>query len=288
MLAASKTPDLGDLSYPLFASPKLDGIRCLIIDGKPVSRNLKPIPNRHIRKILTELNLPAFDGELMLRYGDFNKVQSAVMSEDGEPAFEYHVFDLHDIPNQGFGIRYATLLDHLDKHKYGGFVQPVVHRVCNNSIELQQCWDEWVRLDYEGAITRSRDGYYKHGRSTVKQGWMVKLKKWHDDEALIVGFEELMHNENTAEIDALDHQVRSKQKAGMVGGNTLGALKLMYHGPGGATDLKVGTGFSAAERQEIWDNKDTYYGKKVTFKYQELSEYGVPRFPVFLHFREAE
>jgi len=42
--------DLDDLDYPLYVSPKLDGIRCLIHpELGPVSRKFKPIPNDHIR-----------------------------------------------------------------------------------------------------------------------------------------------------------------------------------------------------------------------------------------------
>ena len=93
MLASSCT-DLGKLRFPVLTTPKLDGIRCLVIDGKAVSRKFKEIPNRHIQKLVSTLP-NGFDGELMLQdhKASFQQVTSAVMSEEGNPAFVYHVFD---------------------------------------------------------------------------------------------------------------------------------------------------------------------------------------------------
>lgn len=84
------------LQFPLLASPKLDGIRCVCtVNDGPVSRSLKPIPNRFIHGQL--FFYPPFDGELMV--GDptdpsaFNRSTSGIMSHDGEPDFTYWVFD---------------------------------------------------------------------------------------------------------------------------------------------------------------------------------------------------
>ena len=49
MLLPRETPDLDKLQYPIIASAKLDGIRCLIKDGVALSRTLKPIPNKSIQ-----------------------------------------------------------------------------------------------------------------------------------------------------------------------------------------------------------------------------------------------
>src|SRR5688572_14503491 len=111
MLAAT-IKDIKELTFPLLASPKLDGIRCVILNGKAVTRNLKPIPNDFIRNFLeSHPELDGLDGELMLNDPpapkkieieegegglDFNHVQSAVMSSDGEPDFYYAVFDYHN------------------------------------------------------------------------------------------------------------------------------------------------------------------------------------------------
>ncbi len=281
MLACSTIPTLTELNYPVIASPKLDGIRCLIVDGEPVSRNLKPIPNRHIRESLKALNLPKLDGELMLKGGDFNNVQSAVMSQEGKPDFIYIAFDYFEDIGAQYSNRFVKLVNYLKSHDTKGLVEHVSNEYIHNSIAMDEFYDECLKHDYEGAIVRDPAGPYKCGRSTMKQGWMLKLKTFHDAEAKIVGFEELMHNENEAVFDKLGAQTRSSEQSGMVPAGVLGSLVVEYEGK----QFKIGTGFDFAMRAQFWDMRDRLRGKLVTFKYQELSKYGIPRFPVFKSIR---
>jgi DNA ligase-1 len=92
-LLAAKLENLSDVRYPVLATPKLDGIRCLLWQGQALTRKLKPIPNHHIRQSLEASYRLDLDGELMIPGADFNGVQSAVMSEEGKPDFRYVVFD---------------------------------------------------------------------------------------------------------------------------------------------------------------------------------------------------
>ena len=97
MLAYQKLPDLEALTYPLIASPKLDGIRCLIVDGVAVSRSLKPIRNKYVQSILGSHEFNGLDGELVVGSPTdpdvYLKTNSGVMSVEGEPDFTYLVFD---------------------------------------------------------------------------------------------------------------------------------------------------------------------------------------------------
>jgi DNA ligase-1 len=282
MLACSTIPVLSDIKYPVYAQPKLDGIRCLIIDGKAYSRNLKLIPNKHIQEQLTGLPY-AFDGELILKSGDFNNVQSGIMSEHGTPDFEYVVFDLHDMPTWTYAMRVNSLIRIFASSMFlsGPPVRLIATKVVQDEYELSSWYRDWLEAGYEGAIVRSFDGLYKHGRSTLKQGWMLKLKDFKDDEAMVVGFEELMHNDNAPELNELGAQVRSAHQDNLVPGNMLGALVCTYKG----NEFKIGTGFDTYTRQAIWRDRDLLKGKLVTFKFQELSKYGIPRFPVFKGWR---
>lgn len=274
MLACSTIPQLSDIKYPVLASPKLDGIRCLIIDGKPVSRNLKPIPNKFIQAELGKLNLPELDGELMLKTGDFNSVQSAIMSESGRPDFMYVVFDYFASPKTGYARR---ITDGIMLNLMSERVQYIENICIENASQLEQHYKDWIARGYEGAIVRDAYGPYKFGRSTLNQGWMLKLKTFNDAEAKIIGVEELMHNDNEATTDNLGHQVRSAHQAGQTPGGTLGALVVEFNGK----QFKIGTGFDSAERSRLWHLGDKLKGRLVTFKYQELSKYGIPRFPVY-------
>src|SRR5437764_14153081 len=111
--------DAGDLSalrYPAIASPKVDGLRSLAMDGKPISRSMKPIPNRFIQSVFDTWAgvMNGLDGELVvgsLTAKDvFNVTTSAVTAQDGRPEVTYYVFDLWNQP-QHYAAR-LSLLSH--------------------------------------------------------------------------------------------------------------------------------------------------------------------------------
>ncbi len=94
--------DLDAIQYPIFASPKLDGIRASVVDGKLLSRTLKEIPSRHVFCTLSKSVLDGLDGELIV--GDptspscYRDTVSGVMAIEKIPNFRYYVFDLWDHP----------------------------------------------------------------------------------------------------------------------------------------------------------------------------------------------
>ncbi len=281
MLACSTIPLTSELTYPLMASPKLDGIRCVIVDGYPKSRTLKDIPNHFIRQELASLNLPNLDGELMVR-GDFNSVQSAIMSESGEPDFTFVAFDMFDEPNLAYSQRFVKLTEYLRKNDTSGRVESVQNHYIYDSEQMDEAYQSWLENGYEGAIVRSPDGPYKFGRSTLKQGWMLKLKTFNDAEGEIIGFTEFMYNDNESYANEVGASVKSHGLAGQVPGDMLGALEVKYNN----VTFKIGTGFDIAMRTQLWDMRDKLIGKLATFKFQELSKYGVPRFPVYKGLRD--
>jgi hypothetical protein len=56
-MLAGKLSSIESAKFPALCTTKLDGIRCLKLDGKCLSRTFKPIPNRYIRTWI-EQNLP--------------------------------------------------------------------------------------------------------------------------------------------------------------------------------------------------------------------------------------
>lgn len=285
-MLAGKIENLEDIKFPVLVSPKLDGIRCLIKDGIAVTRSLKPVPNKYIQSILSKVELEGFDGELMLKDKslDFNTVQSSVMSFEGEPDFIFEVFDIHSntLDGLGFSERFS-ILSHTIRKLYGKFpVELVPHFSINSIEELLQYEEIAVASGYEGVMVRNLDGPYKNGRSTTREGYLLKLKRFKDDEAEIVECVERLHNSNEATKNELGYTERSHAQAGMVPTNSLGAFKVRF----GNKEFEIGTGYTEEMRQEFWRDRDKLIGKMVKFKYQDLSKYGVPRFPVFLGFRD--
>lgn len=284
LLAATIT-DVEAINFPVLASPKLDGIRCLIGSNGPVSRTYKPIPNKHIQQALNYAELRGFDGELVLRdvHATFRDVTSAVMAEHGKPDFVFWVFDSH-----AFCCREQPFLDRLmtaqeTATEFSSFaVMPLPHTRIDNALDLMDLEAQFVGQGFEGLMVRSLDGHYKAGRSTVRDGILGKIKRFSDAEAVCIGVVEQLHNMNEARVDALGHTERSSHKAGKVPAGTLGALKVRT--PDGRV-FNVGTGFTDDERKALWHEQPI--GKIVKYKAMDFSDYGLPRHPVFLGFRAA-
>ena len=278
--------EIDKIVYPVLASPKFDGFRCVVKDGKPVTRTLKEIPNVFIREQLMEIfnGVPGLmDGELIV--GDtFQETSSAVMSFEGEPCFKYCVFDY---VKDDFGKPFKDRL--FDLYMLLGGIESlnvvgVESEPIENYEELQQYEEFCLSQGYEGLCIRSFDSKYKFGRSTVKEGYLLKIKRFEDSEAKIIGFNEQMHNENEATIDARGYTDRSTCKDGMVGANTLGSLNVRDIKTG--VEFSLGSGFDAALRKQIWENQYTYVGKLAKYKYQPSGAKDLPRFPIFLGIRD--
>jgi DNA ligase-1 len=270
-----------ELNFPLRASPKLDGIRCLIIDGIAVSRNLKPIRNKYIQSIIGKNKYNGLDGELIVgsptAHDVYRQTSSGVMSEDGEPEFIYFIFDKWDRK-----VIYEKLIG-LEKYE-STHVKVLKDYFIKDKEQLDLYEDKCLKEGYEGLILRSFDSPYKFGRATAKEGYLMKLKRFSDSEAEIIGFEERMHNANEATKDALGHTQRSQHKENLVPMNTLGALIVKTLDTG--IEFKIGTGFDDSIRKSIWETKSKLLGELVKFKHFEIGVKEAPRFPVFLGFRD--
>jgi DNA ligase-1 len=281
-LLAATLEDINTLRFPVLATPKLDGIRVLKVDGKAVTRKFKPVPNTHIREMLEKYLPDGVDGEVMTP-GTFNDIQSKVMSFDGEPQFSFYMFDyVKDDLSKPYSERVSDMHNAIKKKP--PFEVIALKPVKIHSVEELLAFEkECLRQGYEGVMIRQPDGKYKCGRSTPKEQILMKLKRFLDAEAIVVGFEEKMHNDNIQEKDEFGLSKRSHKKDGLVPANTLGAL--IVEDQKTKVRFGIGSGFDDALKKEIWDNRDSYINKLVKYKYQSVGVKDAPRFPVFLGFR---
>jgi len=274
--------DFNKLRYPCYVSPKLDGVRCIIKDGMVLSRSLKPIPNKYVQELFSHLE--GVDGELIV--GDplatdvFQKTTSGVMSRDGEPDVILYAFDLWN-DERVFTERFkklAFMMKHCDNTRLVG------NGVCYNQEQVEQEAEFRVAEGFEGIMLRDPSKSYKYGRSTKNSQELLKWKPFEDDEFEIVGFVERMHNTNEAKTNELGYTERSLSKEGMVPTGMLGALVLKF----GEDTFECGTGFSDAQRKEMWDNKESYLGKLAKIRYQKSGMKDKPRFPSFQGIRDPK
>ena len=278
MLAATAPEDFNKIEYPKLASYKLDGVRAIVLDGVVLSRTLKPIPNLRIQERFGNPSFNGLDGELIL--GDptapdcFRKSISCVMTEDKSiEGINFHVFDLIDS---------GLYVDRVLKLRGAPEVKVVQQHSVLGPRDLTELFDRALTEGYEGLILRHPSAPYKYGRSTPNQEWMLKVKPFVDAEALVVGFQELCSNLNKAELDERGYTKRSSHQENQVPQGTLGALLVEFEG----INFAIGTGFTASERQDIWDNQYKHLSRLCKFKYLKIGMKDAPRHPVFLGWRD--
>lgn len=284
----AKDADPSKLKFPLYAQAKLDGIRCVIVDGKPLSRTLKEIPNREIFDALSDSSLEGLDGELIV--GDptaedaYRKTCSFVMAPNktGED-WCFYVFDKHD-SKQPYDQRYTYLTTEVADDDN---LCVMTARQIRTQAELDEHETYIVGEGYEGLILRSPNALYKFGRGSVTKGDLLKLKRYIDFEAEIVGYYEELHNANEATTNALGRTERSSVKANKHGKNRLGGFVLVaINGPSEGVEFRCGTGFNASERAEFWQQRSELVGQVVKVKSFPIGVKERPRHPVWLGMRD--
>jgi DNA ligase-1 len=272
--------DLNKLKFPLLASAKLDGVRAVVRDGVVYSRSNKPIPNEWVQRMLGRYE--HYDGELIVgeptSKSCYRDTVSHVMSHD-KLNFDLRFYVFDHVQNLA-----APYIDRL-KHVKAKIMQTYIH-----DQHVVHCLDTLLNLEesyladgYEGLILRDPNAPYKRGRSTMKEGYLLKLKRFVDAEATVIGFEERMHNGNVAETNELGRTKRSSHQANKSGRGDLGALVVRMDG----VQFNIGTGFDDAERATIWDNQADYLNRLVKFKFFPVGVKEAPRHPVYLGWRSA-
>lgn len=282
--------DEAKLVYPLMASPKLDGVRAVNIEGAMRSRSLKPFGNEYTQMRYSTKLFHGFDGELILEEPTapdvYRKTNSAIARIEGSPQLTWWVFDDFSAAG-GFSTRLGTLkrrVQDLEGVRTIMDIQLLEHEIITDSQDLDYHEQHWVDLGFEGVMLRSFLGPYKFGRSSTNEGILLKLKRFDDGEALVIGVEEEMHNGNVATTSELGRTKRSSHQANKTGKGTMGALVVRgIGGPFDGVEFKVGTGFTAADRQ-----RTDWLGTIVKYKYFAVGVKDKPRHPVYAGDRMKE
>lgn len=291
----AKDAALDKLAYPVAAQIKLDGIRALIAGGVAYSRTLKPIPNAEIQAFFADGRYDGLDGELIVGPPEaedaYRRTTSFVMAPNktGEP-WAFHAFDFHNRPGVPYALRRSALVLFFDRigpwESDPVFVVP--QRILHSEADLDRYESEALAAGHEGVILRDLAAPYKHGRATSK-GPLLKVKRFIDFEATILGTYEEQHNGNEATMNALGRTQRSSHAAGKVGKDRLGGLVLRaLNGPCAGIEFRCGTGFTADQRRDLWAECDALVGRTVTIKSFPIGVKQAPRHPVWKDFRNME
>ena len=288
MLAGTIDPE--KLVFPVYASPKLDGVRSIGAGDKMWTRSGLPVPNALIQKSFGIKEMSGLDGEFIVGQssgeGVLSRTQSVVMSLSGSIVdLTYHVFDFlpqHDARSWSFSHRYDRAHEAVERLRDLGLPVRLVRQAVIEDIEGLEFIDrKHIEQGYEGTMVRGMSSPYKHGRSTTKEGYLLKMKQFEDAEGRVTGFKELEHNAN----ELLASGRRATKKEGKTAGNTLGAFSVRATINGKTVEFDVGSGFTADQRSLFWQRREILVGKILKFKYFRFDDGGLPRWPVFICFR---
>ena len=228
-------------------SEKLDGVRAYW-DGKQFwSRQ----GNIYHAPAWFTADLPSvpLDGELWLARKQFQRTVGIVRRHDGNNLWRqitYRVFDAPACP-EPFEQRHEFVKHCLTEH-FCPYAEQLEQKRCRSVLHLQSELERVVAIGGEGLMLRQPKSRYEAGRSNT----LLKVKQMQDAEARV-----------------LEHLPGAGRHKGR-----LGALLVAL--PDG-TQFSVGTGFTDSQREN-----PPPVGSLITFRYQELTDRGVPRFPSYV------
>lgn len=280
-LLGFKAESIYDVQLPTLASYKLDGWRGIWQGLEFFSRSGKTIPNRALQAMARAVDLPpGYDGEIIVgapndrqvfrKTDSFCKTRKAAMPAEG---VRFFVFD-NCLDSGVFADRQRRLVERMP------FVVVLDQYELRTYDELAEFEHKAVSLGYEGVVCRSLRGRYKHGRSTKREQYLVKVKRYTDEECCIIGTVELQHNANPAFTSELGYTKRSSHQDNKVPGGVLGALIVDWRGK----PTRVGSGFDWKDRVELWKRRDDILGDWATIKFSPPTR-DLPRQAVFKSIR---
>jgi DNA ligase-1 len=252
--------------FPCYVQAKLDGVRSIFFNNALTSRNGKPFTG--LEHIIAEL-APAtkagliLDGEVYSTKLSFQQFVGLVKkkkftAEDKEQLKFVNLWVYDCVNDQPFEERLATLKDFFAKNKFTQ-IHLLPTEECKKREDLKGFHDKFVLEGNEGLMVRNKQSLYQLGS---RSNDLQKYKEFEDAEYPVVGFTDGQGIEKGLVIWTC------KTKEG----------KEFHVRPRGTHE----------ERAALFKKAQSYIGKELTVRYQELSEDNIPRFPVGITFRDYE
>ncbi len=282
MLAKVYDKNIKHIEFPCSVQPKLDGIRCIsklnldskILDYKSRTGKEFQTLNGLTNDLLRLNSIHTLDGEIYTKDISFERICSAVrgnkiINQELASQLEYWIYDMA-IPKYDFKERNNYLKE---LFKYAGkFDKERNLWVCGKLIycpteevntheEIKQFHQEYIIDGYEGTMIRNNNSPYKF--SSTRSNNLLKLKDFVDDEFEIVNVIE-------------------------GSGKDAGTAIYVCRSNNNMRTFKARPTGTAEHRAKLYENGNDAIGKKLTIKFQNLTRYGIPRFPVGIGIRDYE
>jgi len=276
-MLAKDWKDYGDkVEFPVYAQPKLDGIRCIatkdglktrtgkdIVSVPHIFESLQPFFEAHPDVILDgELYCDKFDNDFNAICHHVRRTNVTEESLQKAKVIEYHVYDIVS-NNMSFSERTEFIKYNLsfEQPSYSIGLEdivPVETVFVTGKEMLDKLYGQWQEQGYEGQMVRL-DEPYENKRSKT----LLKRKEFQDAEYAILGWKEGVGN-----------------RAGTIGHfefETEDGVK--FH-----SNVKGNFEYLA----DLLGQADDLIGKSATIKYFSLTPDGVPRFPYVIAIRDYD
>ena len=239
--------------YPCYVQPKLDGIRCVTDGVRFWSRNGKLFPEINLRHLQVHGLSTLIDGELMVDKSEhFEDIVSAVkngstLDRSLAKRIEFYVFDvLIDEPFKRRRVHARRLID--AAQRVGTPWSRVETLQVDSERMLRAHSRRFLLNGFEGTIIRNANGMYVSKRT-------IDLLKWKPIQ--------------DAEFEIVDvKEARGKDKGTPIFVCRVGLRRFRARPTG-----------TMQQRRKMWRDRRKLIGCQLTVEYQNLTKYGVPRFP---------
>lgn len=237
----------------LFLSPKLDGVRCIWDPSRKVLVSRKGLTYNvgHIQDALSDVD-EMLDGEIYLHGYPLNEIISGVKKPNElTPLLEFHVFD--HVSDKNFDIRDSQLK--FIVRDIGSKYVKLVDQVVRGKDQIQDVHNLYVAQGYEGVMIRVPEYPYEVGTRSKS---LYKFKEFEEAEFPITAVEP----------------------------DKDGGAVLVCHNHG--VEFRVRCRGTNEQRARQLELKDLLIGKWVTVRYQTMTPFGSPQFPVGITIRDYE
>lgn len=272
--------------------PKLDGFRCnahwdaeeetvTLISREGLTFTTMPHIAAAVKRMLKGTPSVILDGELWTPELRFSKIASAIKNVNNPPAWVEAVnYNLYDLMSESmFPDRFDRLRQLIEDQSSPSIVlvDTLFVRCATNDKQDQaelinqvKAYEkECVQQGYEGAMYRNCYHGYEAGKRSKN---LLKVKSFIDKEFKVVGWKK-------------GKAIQTVSSKGQTQGPDVEVPIFICVMPDGKTRFDVLAPGTVKEKKAFLPDIEKWIGKKLTVKYFELTDDGVPRFPVAKAFR---
>jgi DNA ligase-1 len=237
-------------------SEKLDGVRAYWDGKKFLSRagNVFHAPDYFTK------GLPPYplDGELWMGRKMFEKTSGIVRRKNGGDLWKKIKYRVFDVPEHG-GVFEDRVDATVESTRDAPYATHVGQGKCAGVDHLRNALERGDKAGCEGLMLREPGSLYETKRSTT----LLKVKTFYDAEAVVIGYNK--------------GKGRHKGRCGSLRVRAILCEDESIPAPAVGTEFKAGTGLSDDQRKNPPE-----IGAVITYRFQELTKKGVPRFPSFV------